>query len=149
MNEDEYMASIPSEFMSPIDNSVGKSVRKAKDVVSIGERVEVHGHGSGVVRGIGCCGHGSNRVHVDYLDGTYHHCALDTIIGDHVIKTSGTGMPSKPLLSADMPEEIDDESEECECEDVILEPSEARKFRAVAARLNYLAYLVLNLTSYG
>ena len=145
LTEGEYIRSQSSsangpredeQEMSPIQNSAGRRrIKNAKRgkigaATLTGERVKVIGHGMGTIRGIGCCGHGSNKAHIEYDDHTVHHCKIEDIEGEQWETEDG-----EPVLSADMPGHDDDDQEI----DDYLGPEESRKFRAIAARLNYLA----------
>ena len=119
----------PVNEMSPIRSTAAE----ARRLVQNGERVEVRDHGPGVVRGVGCCRHGSGRVHVEYDDGTSHHCDIESIIG------KGEMMRERnPIMSAEMPDS-DRNQDDVDGDDEPLGPTEARRYRAIAARLNYLA----------
>ena len=131
IDEDDYVQSLTENSvnkMSPIRSTAAE----ARRLVQNGERVEVRDHGPGVVRGVGCCRHGSGRVHVEYDDGTSHHCDIESIIG------KGEMMRERnPIMSAEMPDDDIDE-ETVDEDDEPLGPVEARRYRAIAARLNYL-----------
>ena len=91
-----------TEHMSPIKNSV----EIIKSSVQVSDKVTVIGHGPGLVRGIGCCEHGRNKIHVEYEDGTCHHCSLGQL---ESLPTPHAGMSvqeeiRQPIMSAQMPE---------------------------------------------
>ena len=71
-------------------------------------------------------------MHVEYADGTVHHCKVDPMVGK-----DANVVLIQPFMSAEMPPNL--EVEESECDNEILGPEEARKYRAITARLNYLA----------
>ena len=98
--------------MSPITNS-GKATVKLPEILAIGQRVSVRGHGHGTVRGFGCCGHGANRVHVGYSDDTYHHCTAKDIREMDNIEAK-----DEHIMNADMPVDqgYDDDDDDGEAE---------------------------------
>ena len=100
----------------------------------VGTRLTVEGHGGGTVKGHGCCGRGRNRVHIEYDDGTDYHCAIDDIEDD---EDNDRGETHHFVLSQEADSRIAGEGDtDEESEDFLLDPTEARKYRAVAARLN-------------
>ena len=77
--------------------------------------------------------YGRNKVHIEYGDGTHHHCSLGQL----------DGLPARedirqPIMSAEMPE-IENDVEDVDDEDPPLALEEACKYLAIATRFNYLA----------
>ena len=72
-------------------------------------------------------------MHVEYEDGTHRHRSLeqlDVLPAQEEIR--------QPITSAEMPE-IENDGEDVDDEELPLVPEEARKYRAIAARINYVA----------
>ena len=105
----------------------------------MGSRVEISDHGSGKVIGVGCCGQNANRYHVKYDDDTNFHCKLEQIssIDGHAVRIGA--QRNELVLVAGTPDNGEDIEGEDVVEDELLERAEASQYRAVAARLNYLA----------
>ena len=131
ISEKEYLQSLVENSNKNDMSPIRMNTAEAKRLIEIGERVEIRGHGSGTVRGIGCCGHGAGKAHIEYEDGTSHHCEIASMIGKGEMTRSSVMKPEMPI--GEMDEEHEDEVEEP------LGPAEARKYRGIAARLNYLA----------
>ena len=65
--------------MSPIQNSE----------IGVGKYVHVHEHGKGIIRGIGCCGHGRDKIHIEFEYGTTFHCDIDSLRNSRELSGKG------------------------------------------------------------
>ena len=98
----------------------------------LGKLLKINHHGIVVVVGDGCCGY-TGKVHVEYVDGTVYHCDKDVVeLVDENVSIDDLLQPCDVVGAASEVESQDHSDEE-------LCPAEATKFRAIAARLNYMA----------
>ena len=123
--------------------NVGLSGGTAACRPQVGSRVGIRCHGFGTVIGFGCCGQEANRIHVQYDQGHKFHCKAEQITSiDGSLVRLGARV-DEPVMSAavssgDLENHDDDDGDDLDV-DELLGRAEASQYRAVAARLNYLA----------